>query len=67
MPRPFQEVPVQLHLVGSRRIARRVINPAEVVVEKVAPEAVNTTDTDDTFLSLAPLLRVADASDGSAP
>lgn len=67
MVRVLQEVPVQLHLVGSRRIARRVINPAEVVVEKVAPEAVNTTDTDDTFLSLAPLLRVADASDGSAP
>ncbi len=55
----LQEAPVQLHLIASRRHEPRIIRPLTV---QTTPEPIETTDMDEAPLSLAQLLRVADAS-----
>lgn len=57
--RSLQEAPVQLHLIASRRHGRPIISP---MVAQVAPGVMDTAESDEAPLSLAQLLRVADAS-----
>jgi hypothetical protein len=55
----LQEAPVQLHLIASRRHEPRIIRP---MTAQNTPEPIETADSDEAPLSLAQLLRVADAS-----
>ena len=55
----LQEAPVQLHLIASRRHEPRIIRP---MTAQTTPEPIETADSDEAPLSLAQLLRVADAS-----
>ena len=50
---------MQLHLIASRRHEPRIIRP---MTAQTTPEPIETADSDEAPLSLAQLLRVADAS-----
>ncbi len=65
--RTLQETPVQLHLIASRRQAHPAHPPMGPQTVQDAPEIIDMTEPDDAPLSLAQLLRVADATGRSVP